>query len=388
MVHDSANSYDEHPTYNGSVTLNIQIVYQKRNTDIFNSWMASTYFLTPLGDPSATSTMMSIIDVETPDTFTSRTIGLDYGGALYNGTPISSSSSAAASSAASSDTSTSSTVSSITTSSSSVSSGTYNPCPSGQYLSSDTGYCTPIGGVSSSVTILSSSSSYYSSASSTCVSGGGILPGGSGTACITSSSASSTASSDPCGTGYIRSSVTGYCVAISSASSSSSSSASSLPTTSMTLHTGWNLISLPIETNDEVDINQTLNGKATIAYKFKYIDTNTTPDLWETWSPPSSTAKMVLKNGEGIFVGIPGSSTQTISFSAKADTNVTTFESLTCIVNRWYLLGFSYDLALSAIKTKYPTYVAWIMQEDGSYLKLDDNSTAIKAGQGFWFKYK
>lgn len=380
VVEDRLNSYSEHADYDGDVQLYITVRSKKNNDVLFNNWSATTYFLTPGGDPSALVQNMNIVDVTTQDVQTPRTINLDFGGTLHDGTPISSasnssiSSTAATSSAASVSSSISSTTSSLSNSSSS------NPCGIGYYQSPDTGGCVPlsIGGASSSFN--SSSSLPYCDTLSSSSSGGGILP--MAVACITRpTSSASSVSSNPCGVGYYVSPDTGGCVPVSIGGASSSSSSSSVATqnASTTLQAGWNLISIPIATNQEIDVNATLNGKATIAYKF---DANAT-SIWEKWLPGVS---MRLKNGQGLFAGVPTGSTPSINFSVIADTNSTKFESTSYAVKTWYLLGFGYDITVETIKTKYPNSVIFTM-ENGAYIKQDANATIIENGTGFWFKY-
>jgi hypothetical protein len=168
-------------------------------------------------------------------------------------------------------------------------------------------------------------------------------------------------------------------VSIGGASSSSSSSSVATQNASTTLQAGWNLISIPIATNQEIDVNATLNGKATIAYKF---DANAT-SIWEKWLPGIS---MKLRNGQGLFAGVPPGSAPSINFSVVADTNSTKFESTSYAVNTWYLLGFGYDITVETIKTKYPNSVIFTMEND-AYIKQDANTTTIENGTGFWFKY-
>jgi hypothetical protein len=386
LTHDSANSYDEHPEYTGQVSLYISLAYTKNNNDDFNSWLNSTYFLTSMGDPSALVSEANITDVTTQNTPSPRIIPLDYGGALYAGTPISSASSSTISSTTSSSNSSSScqldpdtggcvgnssfssAISSINNSVSSVS------CPYGSYLDPDTGGC--VGGSSSSVYYSSSSYSSYSPTSSTASCG--ILPGQN--SCVSSSRASSTASSSNSSSSCQKDPDTGGCISNSSSSARSSSSSSSSSATKISLTEGWNLISIPIPTNEEIDLNTTLGGKATIAYKF---DANTT-SIWEKWVPGVS---MKLKSGQGLFAGVPsGSSGQSINFSVVADTNSTKFESTSYVVKTWYLLGFGYDITVETIKTKYPNSVIYTM-ENGAYIKQDANATIIENGTGFWFKY-
>lgn len=389
LTHDAANSYDEHPEYTGQVTLYISLAYTKTNNDNFNSWLNSTYFLTSMGDPSALVSSVNITDVTTQNTPSSRTISLDYGGALYDGTPISSASSSTNSSTASSSNSSSScqidpdtggcmnsssfssAISSINSSVSSIS------CSYGSYLDPDTGGC--VGGSSSSLFYSSSSNSSYFSASS--VASCGILPGQNPCTSSSSQAISSTASSS--NSSCQKDPDTGGCISNSSSSarsSSSSSSSTSKTSSSVSLTQGWNLVSIPIPTNEEIDVNTTLDGKATIAYKF---DANTT-SIWEKWVPGVA---MKLKNGEGLFAGVPSSyGAPSLNFSVTADANNTTsFENSSYALKTWYLLGFGYDITVESIKTKHPNSVIFTM-ENGAYIRQDVNATTIKKGQGFWFK--
>lgn len=246
--------------------------------------------------------------------------------------------------------------------SSSSSSGCTVTCPTGFVLGSD---CT-CNLASSSSQGTSSSRSSSSVSSSVCT--GSTLPGPGNTTTCSSVSSSLSSSSN------------------SSSNSSSSSLDQNLTSQSIMLVPGWNLISIPIATNDTVDINKTIGTSgATIAWKYNVqTDGNTSSATWEKWL---SGGAMTLKSGESIFVGLPGSENKSITFSVKADTNSTRFENTLFSKQTWYLLGYGYATTVGEIKTLYPDSVVWIW-ENGKYQKLEDNTTTIPAGQGFWFKNK
>jgi len=385
IVEDSANSYAEQG-YQSSASLYIGYNIKKVNNDLFNSWLMSTYFLTAMGDPSASVPAINVIDVSTENTPSQRTATLSYGGALYDGTPISSSSfsSVQTSSIASIGSSASSVFSSY---SSSIISG--GSCSSGYYQDPDTGGCIPIGGVtSSSVSSRSSSSSYFSS-SGTCT--GGFLPGPGETAIICSSSSSNSLSSSAssintgsCSSGYYQDQDTGGCIPLSSSSSSSSSLDANTTTASINLQKGWNLISLPIEIKGTIDLNSTMsNLEIYKALQFKYITDANQTDEWILWTPGSAGT---LSSTQGMFVGITAQTPPSITFTVKKDTNATKFSDLTFIENRWYVLGFGYNLSIADIKTKCTNSAIWTLDTNGAYKREDDNSTIIEKGHGFWYK--
>jgi hypothetical protein len=64
-----------------------------------------------------------------------------------------------------------------------------------------------------------------------------------------------------------------------------------------------------------------------------------------------------------------------------------TFDAQNYLKDKWYLVGFGYDIRVGDIKAIYPTSVVWIM-ENSVYQKLENSTTIIPAGQGFWFKNK
>lgn len=250
-------------------------------------------------------------------------------------------------------------------SSSSSGSGTCsNTCPTGFVLADDC-TCNP----TSSSSQGTSSSRSSSSTSTTCT--GSTLPDpfGNVSSCAQQSSSSVSSSSSS-----------------KSSSSSSSSSDQNLTSQSMTLSPGWNLISIPIATNNTVDINKTISSSgATIAWKYNVqTDGNTSSASWEKWLQGGA---MTLKSGESIFVGLPGTESKSITFSVKSDTNSTRFENTSFNKQTWYLIGYGYATTVGEIKTLYPDSVVWIW-ENGKYKKLEDNTTTIPAGQGFWFKNK
>lgn len=158
----------------------------------------------------------------------------------------------------------------------------------------------------------------------------------------------------------------------------------SLLLASVEIKPGWNLISVPVQTSDEFDLETLLNGKATIAWKF---NTSSTGEYsWEQWTPGRS---VKMKNGDGIFVGVPSGTSQ-LNFSILPESgtqNYITFDTQSYLKDKWYLVGFGYPMSVGDIKAIYPTSVVWIM-ENGVYKKLEDSTTIIPAGQGFWFKNK
>lgn len=179
-------------------------------------------------------------------------------------------------------------------------------------------------------------------------------------------------------------------VASSASSSSVSSSSSSINPNqtyaSVQLSEGWNLISVPFNTDDEFDISSLIQNMATIGWKFRYITNEGDTYSWDKWERGTS---LRLKNGEGLFVGVPHTilphPSDYISFQGIRKDTLLKFENKTYVQNKWYLLGFGYELKVSDILALYPNSVIWVM-ENGAYKKLS-NADTIKIGQGFWFKY-
>jgi hypothetical protein len=150
---------------------------------------------------------------------------------------------------------------------------------------------------------------------------------------------------------------------------------------SVEIKPGWNLISVPINTNSEFDLETLLSGKATIAWKFNTSSTGAY--AWEQWTPGRS---VKMKNGDGIFVGV-SSGTHEIYFNGTTTQGPVIFDAQNYLKDKWYLIGFGYDIAIADIVAAYPDSVIWTM-ENGSYTLLTNASDIIKAGQGFWFKNK
>jgi autotransporter-associated beta strand protein len=148
---------------------------------------------------------------------------------------------------------------------------------------------------------------------------------------------------------------------------------------------GWNLIAIPFSADESFDVSTLLGSTATIAWKFKFITNSDDAYAWEKWEKGAS---MTLKNGEGLFIGIPSTllpmPSYGLNFQGTRTENIAKFESKTYLQNKWYLLGFGYEVKMSDILTLYPNAVVWIM-ENGAYEKLTNTDT-IKIGQGFWFK--
>jgi hypothetical protein len=148
----------------------------------------------------------------------------------------------------------------------------------------------------------------------------------------------------------------------------------------ISLGAGWNLITVPIQAQEVFNIQNLLDGKATIAWKF-----NVSSDgvySWEKWIPGNT--QMTIQSGEGLFVGV-SSGTHTLEFESLSSTTYPKFEDTNFLTSKWYLIGYPYNMTVGEIKTLYPSSVVWIM-ENGVYKKLEDSATILPVGQGFWFK--
>ncbi len=371
-----------------TIYLNISVELYRATSTLYDEWLSSTNFLSPGGDPSSNNAWLNIIDLPAQNAPASRTIALDYGGNPSSYSPPSSSSETSISSSSLSSIAVSSSFSSTASYSSSASSITQT-CPAGTTWN---GWACISSTSSSGVT-----SSVASSTASSCVSGGSILPGPGGTTstCVPSTSSSTATSSSSvdaqsCATGYVKNSF-GICVIATSLSSSSSSSSSSsldanLTSAPMTINKGWNFIAIPIETKDTVDLNTTFSnaiGANGYGYKFKFItDANQSYE----WIPWSSGTSGTLSPGEGIFLANVSGQESTATFKGAEDTNSTKLSSISFIPNKWYIVGFGYDLYLSDIKTLYPNSAVWTLDSNGAYKKEENNATIIEKGKGFWFK--
>ncbi len=198
---------------------------------------------------------------------------------------------------------------------------------------------------------------------------------------------------------YVRCVRSGQLVTSFSSSSVSSSSSSSESSSSSSVYIdpnqvyasvqvtqGWNLIAVPFNTNDEFDVSSLIQNMSTIGWKFKFISAEGDEYHWDKWERGVS---LKLKNGEGLFVGIPHSILPSpqdyIHFQGIRTDTLLKFEDKTYLENKWYLLGFGYEVKVSDILALYPNAVVWVMEND-AYKKLT-NTDVIKIGQGFWFKY-
>lgn len=147
------------------------------------------------------------------------------------------------------------------------------------------------------------------------------------------------------------------------------------------ISTGWNLVSVPLATQNVFNLETLLRGKASIAWKFTTAENG--DGTWESWLPGDT--QKSLQAGEGIFVGIhPDRGSSVLEFSGENSENFIQFKDRKFLAGKWYLLGYPTSLSVNEIKTLYPNSVIYIY-EGGAY-RLLSNGETVNKGQGFWFK--
>jgi hypothetical protein len=147
------------------------------------------------------------------------------------------------------------------------------------------------------------------------------------------------------------------------------------------ISTGWNLVSVPLATQNVFNLETLLRGKASIAWKFTTAENG--DGTWESWLPGDT--QKSLQAGDGIFIGIhPDRGSSILEFSGESSENFIQFKDQKFLVGKWYLLGYPTSLSVNEIKTLYPNSVIYIY-EGGAY-RLLTNGETVNKGQGFWFK--
>jgi hypothetical protein len=154
----------------------------------------------------------------------------------------------------------------------------------------------------------------------------------------------------------------------------------------MTINKGWNIIAIPIETKDPIDLNKTFSNKiGTNAYGFKLNFISDTNQSYQ-WTPWFSGESGTLLPGEGMFIANLSGEESTVTFEAISNSNDIKFNTFSFVLKKFYLLGFGYDIAVGDIKALYPNSAVWTLDVNGSYKKEDNNAAIIEKGKGFWFK--
>jgi len=148
----------------------------------------------------------------------------------------------------------------------------------------------------------------------------------------------------------------------------------------ITLSTGWNLVSLPIIPTN-TDIATVLSGKSGdgIVKIVKYYDSTESND-WKSYVPDEGGNLSTIEDGKGYWINMDNSATLTVTgTSAPVTTNP---PSTYNVISGWNLIGYKSLTAYKNSSTYLSTIPSGFMVFDQN--NTDKTSSYLQHGKGYW----